>query len=280
MGKQTINVGTTANDGTGSTIRAGGQIINNNFKLKRVGNINENFTDKIENSNCDVNNVNTIEIGSGVFHTDKQELSDDLSLDSCKDLCESIGRCSHYTHEKNVEGYHYGNCKLYETCIPTPKELKVENIDIHCALKDKEKCKEKREEYPLITSNRVMPFNQYGKKNVKCEGKPIETSSFNSLTNKSEKVCVNLCHDDKRCNLMVYEKGNNMNNGKCIFYENSDDCNLVKSDKHNLYCRVPNKECSKIMRKHISGTMLTGSGAEGRRYVFNTSKQDIPVVFK
>jgi hypothetical protein len=31
MGKQTINVGTTANDGTGSTIRAGGQIINNNF---------------------------------------------------------------------------------------------------------------------------------------------------------------------------------------------------------------------------------------------------------
>jgi hypothetical protein len=31
MGKQTINVGTTANDGTGSTIRAGGQIVNNNF---------------------------------------------------------------------------------------------------------------------------------------------------------------------------------------------------------------------------------------------------------
>jgi hypothetical protein len=31
MSKQTINVGTTANDGTGSTIRAGGQIINANF---------------------------------------------------------------------------------------------------------------------------------------------------------------------------------------------------------------------------------------------------------
>ena len=31
MSKQTINVGTTANDGSGSTIRAGGQIINANF---------------------------------------------------------------------------------------------------------------------------------------------------------------------------------------------------------------------------------------------------------
>jgi len=31
MAKQTINVGTTANDGTGSTIRAGGQFINANF---------------------------------------------------------------------------------------------------------------------------------------------------------------------------------------------------------------------------------------------------------
>src|SRR5210317_2245806 len=31
MAKQTINVGVTANDGTGSTIRAGGQIINSNF---------------------------------------------------------------------------------------------------------------------------------------------------------------------------------------------------------------------------------------------------------
>lgn len=31
MGKQTINVGTTANDGTGSTIRVGGQITNSNF---------------------------------------------------------------------------------------------------------------------------------------------------------------------------------------------------------------------------------------------------------
>ena len=31
MAKQTINVGTTANDGTGSTIRSGGQIINANF---------------------------------------------------------------------------------------------------------------------------------------------------------------------------------------------------------------------------------------------------------
>ena len=31
MAKQTINVGTTANDGTGSTIRAGGQVVNNNF---------------------------------------------------------------------------------------------------------------------------------------------------------------------------------------------------------------------------------------------------------
>jgi hypothetical protein len=30
MGKQTINVGVTANDGTGSTIRAGGQIVNSN----------------------------------------------------------------------------------------------------------------------------------------------------------------------------------------------------------------------------------------------------------
>tara|TARA_Y100000004_G_scaffold38561_1_gene41401 strand:- start:374 stop:1756 length:1383 start_codon:yes stop_codon:yes gene_type:complete len=31
MGKQTINVGSTANDGTGSTIRVGGQITNSNF---------------------------------------------------------------------------------------------------------------------------------------------------------------------------------------------------------------------------------------------------------
>ena len=31
MAKQTINVGTVANDGTGSSIRAGGQIVNNNF---------------------------------------------------------------------------------------------------------------------------------------------------------------------------------------------------------------------------------------------------------
>ena len=31
MAKQTINIGTTANDGTGSTIRAGGDLINDNF---------------------------------------------------------------------------------------------------------------------------------------------------------------------------------------------------------------------------------------------------------
>ncbi len=31
MAKQTINVGTTDNDGTGSTIKAGGNIINDNF---------------------------------------------------------------------------------------------------------------------------------------------------------------------------------------------------------------------------------------------------------
>lgn len=31
MAKQTILVGTTANDGSGSTIRAGGQIVNANF---------------------------------------------------------------------------------------------------------------------------------------------------------------------------------------------------------------------------------------------------------
>ncbi len=31
MAKQTINVGSSADDGTGSTIRAGGQIVNANF---------------------------------------------------------------------------------------------------------------------------------------------------------------------------------------------------------------------------------------------------------
>ena len=31
MGKQTINVGSTVNDGTGSSIRVGGQITNSNF---------------------------------------------------------------------------------------------------------------------------------------------------------------------------------------------------------------------------------------------------------
>ena len=31
MAKQTINIGTTANDGTGTTIRAGGDLINDNF---------------------------------------------------------------------------------------------------------------------------------------------------------------------------------------------------------------------------------------------------------
>ena len=31
MAKQTINIGSTANDGTGSTLRVGGDIINDNF---------------------------------------------------------------------------------------------------------------------------------------------------------------------------------------------------------------------------------------------------------
>jgi len=31
VAKQTINIGSTANDGTGSTIRAGGDIANDNF---------------------------------------------------------------------------------------------------------------------------------------------------------------------------------------------------------------------------------------------------------
>jgi len=31
MAKQTINIGTTPDDGSGSTIRAGGDIINDNF---------------------------------------------------------------------------------------------------------------------------------------------------------------------------------------------------------------------------------------------------------
>ena len=31
MAKQTINIGSTADDGTGTTIRAGGDLINDNF---------------------------------------------------------------------------------------------------------------------------------------------------------------------------------------------------------------------------------------------------------
>ena len=31
MAKQTISIGSTANDGTGTTIRAGGDLINDNF---------------------------------------------------------------------------------------------------------------------------------------------------------------------------------------------------------------------------------------------------------
>ena len=31
MAKQTINIGSSANDGTGTTIRAGGDLINDNF---------------------------------------------------------------------------------------------------------------------------------------------------------------------------------------------------------------------------------------------------------
>ena len=31
MAKQTINIGSSADDGTGSTIRAGGDLINDNF---------------------------------------------------------------------------------------------------------------------------------------------------------------------------------------------------------------------------------------------------------
>ena len=31
MAKQTINIGSTANDGTGSTLRVGGDLINDNF---------------------------------------------------------------------------------------------------------------------------------------------------------------------------------------------------------------------------------------------------------
>ena len=280
-------------------------IINNNFKLKRVGNVdgkrkvksrvkgnnknsnvNENFTDILNNRDCDVNNVNTIKIGRGqsaklpngrfYYYEDN---NDDLSLDFCKGLCENIDRCSHYTHETNVDGNYYGKCKLYESCIPTPKELNVENIDIHCALGDEEKCKEKRTEFPLVTSNQVMPFDKYGKQNVKCEGRPIPVLSYKT-NNKTEQYCANYCHDLKGCNLTVYEKGITNDSGKCTFYKSSDDCDLVKSDKHKLYCRVPNEECSKVMRKNIKGTMLTGTGAEGRRYVFNTGKQDIPVVFK
>ena len=273
-------------------------IINNNFKLKRVGsgggsggvNLNENFTNVLNNRNCDVNNINTIEIGGGqigelpngqnyYYRGHNSEKDNELSLDFCKGLCETIDRCSHYTHESNVDGNTHGKCKLYESCIPTPKELNMENIDIHCVLGDEEKCKEKRKESPLITSNRVMPFNQYGKQNVKCEGKPIEVLSY-ITNNRTDQYCANKCHDVKECNFTVYEKGKTRDSGKCTFYKSSDDCDLVRSDNHKLYCRVPNEECSKLMRKNIKGTILTGSGAEGRRYVFNTGKQEIPIVFK
>ena len=43
MAKQTINVGTTANDGTGSSIRAGGQITNSNFTFEIKQDTSQNF---------------------------------------------------------------------------------------------------------------------------------------------------------------------------------------------------------------------------------------------
>ena len=36
MAKQAIDIGTTANDGTGTTLRAGGDLINDNFTKSTV----------------------------------------------------------------------------------------------------------------------------------------------------------------------------------------------------------------------------------------------------
>lgn len=66
MAKQTINVGTVQNDGTGSTIRAGGQIINANFSEIYTA-IGDGSTLNIDTSGATANQVLKYDSGLGKF---------------------------------------------------------------------------------------------------------------------------------------------------------------------------------------------------------------------
>jgi hypothetical protein len=66
MAKQTINVGITANDGTGSTIRAGGQFINANFSEIYTA-IGDGSTLNVDTSGATANQVLKFDSGLAKF---------------------------------------------------------------------------------------------------------------------------------------------------------------------------------------------------------------------
>lgn len=79
--KQSINIGTTANDGTGTTLRAGGDLINDNFALIFADNVSENadFDLAIATHGGQYTNVDTS--GGAVTATIRVEATEDLGDD-------------------------------------------------------------------------------------------------------------------------------------------------------------------------------------------------------
>ena len=103
MAKQTINIGTIADDGTGSTIRAGGDLVNDNFNeiYSKIGDgsdlysltfpnatdtvVARNTSDTLTNKTLTSPAINTPTITSGVIATSLDLNASELILDADAD---------------------------------------------------------------------------------------------------------------------------------------------------------------------------------------------------
>ena len=79
MAKQTINIGTTPNDGTGSTIRAGGDLVNDNFNEIYTA-LGDGSTLNVDTSGASNGEALVFDSGTGKFVSDTVTATSDFTV--------------------------------------------------------------------------------------------------------------------------------------------------------------------------------------------------------